>query len=191
MIKDDPKKGDWWEMVKSDLEIYDVNEDELNQLNKNLAKKYVKKKIYTKAFKDLKTLQSQHSKVKDIEYEEYACQGYIKNSKFRFKESTILAALRSKTVSDIKSNIRSFSQNDQLCPLCMKSEDTQEHCLECPKLKSIIKPIEKHIMYNQIYSHNESEQQAIASLFLNILERRNLLLQEGLPGTETLDPLLY
>ena len=189
--KDDPKKGDWWEMVKLDLEIYDVNEDELKQLNKNLAKKYVKTKIHTKAFEDLKMLQSKHSKVKDIEYKEYACQGYIKSSKFRFEESTVLAALRSKTVSDIKSNIRSFSQNDLLCPLCMKSEDTQEHCLECPKLKNVKKPTEKHIVYNQIYSQSESEQQEIASLFLTILERRNLLLQEGLPGTETLDPPLY
>ena len=73
----------------------------------------------------------------------------------------------------------------------MKSEDTQEHCLECPKLKNVIKPTEKHIKYEQIYSQSESEQQAVASLFLNILERRNLLLQEGLPGTETLDPPLY
>ena len=113
--KDDPKKGDWWEMVKSDLETYDVTEDELMQLNKNLAKKYVKKKIYTKAFEDLKMLQAKHSKVKDIEYEKYACQEYIKSSKFRCEESTVLAKLRSKTVSDIKSNIRSFSQNDMLC----------------------------------------------------------------------------
>ena len=177
--------------MKSDLETYDVTEDELMQLNKNLAKKYVKKKIYTKAFEDLKMLQAKHSKVKDIEYEKYACQEYIKSSKFRCEESTVLAKLRSKTVSDIKSNIRSFSQNDMLCPLCMKSEDTQEHCLECPKLKNVIKPSEKHIKYEQIYSQSESEQQAVASLFLNILERRNLLLQEGLPGTETLDPPLY
>ena len=129
--------------------------------------------------------------MKDIEYDKYACQEYIKSSKFRCEESTVLAALRSKTVSDIKSNIRSFSQNDMLCPLCMKSEDTQEHCLECPKLKNVIIPTEKHIKYEQIYSQSESEQQAVASLFLNILERRNLLLQEGLPGTETLDPPLY
>ena len=60
-----------------------------------------------------------------------------------------------------------------------------------PKLKNVIKPSEKHIKYEQIYSQSESEQQAVASLFLNILERRNLLLQEGLPGTETLDPPLY
>ena len=136
-------------------------------------------------------MQSKHSKVKDIKYEKFTCQEYLKSPMVSFKESSILVSLRSKTVKDLKSNFRSFSQNDQLCPLCMKSEDTQEHCLECPKLKSIIKPTEKHIVYDQIYSQNESEQQAVASLFLAVLERRNLLLQEGLPGTETLDPPLY
>ena len=189
--RDDPKRGDWWELVKSDLEGYDIDEDELKQMNKNMTRKYIKEKIYTKAFEDLRSTQSTHSKVKDIKYEKYTCQEYLKSSKFSFEEASILVALRSKTVKDIKSNIRSFSQNDQLCPLCMKIVDTQEHCLECPKLKSIIKPTEMHINYNQIYSQSESEQKAVASLFLTILERRNLLLQEGLPGTKTLDPTLY
>ena len=35
------------------------------------------------------------------------------------------------------------------------------------------------------------EQKAVASLFLTILEKRNQLLQDGLPGTKTLDPTLY
>ena len=144
-----------------------------------------------KAFEDLKSTQLTHSKVKAIQYDQYKCQEYLKSPNINFEEASVLVALRSKTVKDIKSNIRSFSQNDLLCPLCMKSEDTQEHCLECPKLKNVIKPTERHITYKQIYSQSESEQQAVASLFLNILERRNLLLQEGLPGTETLDPPLY
>ena len=156
-----------------------------------MAKKYIKDKIYAKAFEDLKYAQSQHSKVKDIEYEQYACQGYLRSKKFSSEESSLLVAMRSKTVSNIKSNIKSFSQNDNLCPLCMKSEDTQMHCLECPKLKSTIKPNEKHIEYKQIFSKCETEQKLIASLFLTILEKRNKLLQEGLPGTKTLDPLLY
>ena len=189
--RDDPKKGDWWKAVQSDLETFDINENELKLNSKNTTKKYIRSKIYAKAFQDLKYAQSQHSKVKDIEYENYACQGYMKNRKFSFEESSLLVAMRSKTVPNIKSNIRSFSQNDSLCPLCMKSEDTQTHCLECPKLKSIIKPTEKHIEYKHIFSKCETEQQAVASLFLTILEKRNLLLQEGLPGTETLDPLLY
>ena len=115
----------------------------------------------------------------------------MRSKKFTFEESSLLVAMRSKTVSNIKSNIRTFSQNDNLCPLCMKSEDTQTHCLECPKLKSMIKPAEKHIEYKHIFSKCETEQKAVASLFLTILEKRSQLLQEGLPGTETLDPLLY
>ena len=160
-------------------------------MNKNVSKKHIKEKIYAEAFEELKMMQSKHSKVKDLKYEKYACQEYLKSPIVSFKEASMLVSLRSKTVKDVKSNIRSFSQNDQLCPLCMKSEDTQEHCLECPKLKSTITPTEKHIEYNQIYSQSESEQQAVASLFLTVLERRNQLLQEGLPGTETLDPPLY
>ena len=189
--RDDPKKGDWWQAVQSDLETYDINEDELKLNSKNVAKKYVKEKIYKKAFQDLKNSQSQHSKVRDIEYEHFACQGYLKSKQFSFEESSMLVALRSKTVSNIKSNTKSFSQNDNLCPLCLKSEDTQMHCLECPKLKSMMKPTEKQIEYKQIFSKCETEQKEIASLYLVILERRNNLLQEGLPGTKTLDPLLY
>ena len=118
--KDDPKKGDWWQAVQSDLETYDINENVLKLNSKNVAKKYIKDKIYEKAFEDLKHAQSQHSKVKDIEYEQYACQGYMKNKQFSFEESSLLVALRSKTLSNIKTNIKSFSQNDNLCPLCLK-----------------------------------------------------------------------
>ena len=189
--KDDPKKGDWWQAAQSDLESFNIKEDELKLNSKNVAKKYIKEKIYEKAFRDLKNSQSQHSKVRDIEYEHYVCQGYLKSKQFSYEESSLLVALRSNTLSNIKSNIKSFSQNDNLCPLCLKSEDTQMHCLECPKLKSMVKPNEKHIEYKQIFSKSEMEQKEVVSLYLVILERRNCLLQEGLPGTKTLDPLLY
>ena len=170
------------------IETYDINEDELKQLNKNLTRKYIKDKIYRKAFEVLKSRQL--TLVESIQYDQYKCQEYLKSPNINFEEASVLVALRSKTVKDIKSNTRSFSQNDLMCPLCMKNEDTQEHCLECPKLKNV-KPTETHITYDQIYSHSESEQQAIASLFLTILETRNQLLQEGLPGTKTLDPPLH
>ena len=69
--RDDPKRGDWWELAKSDLEGYDIDEDELKQMNKNRTKKYIKEKICTKAFEDLKTTQSRHSKVKDIKSKQW------------------------------------------------------------------------------------------------------------------------
>ena len=33
----------------------------------------------------------------------------------------------------------------KMCPLCMKCEDTQEHCLTCPKLKYLINQCEDDI----------------------------------------------
>ena len=185
--RDDPRKGDWWEAAKNDIETFDIDEDKLKQLNKNQAKKYIKEQIYVKAFTDLKLLQANHSKVKHIKYEKFETQEYLKSPKYTFKEASTLLALRSRTVNNIKANTRLFSQNDLLCQLCLKDEDTQEHCLNCPKL---IRQNENHLEYNDIFSSNESVQHAIANQFVNILERRQLL-QDGRPGTETLDPALY
>ena len=75
-----------------------------------------------------------------------------------------------------------------MCPLCMKFEDTQKHCIECPKLKSVRDQFKEHINYDHIFSSCELEQQAVASLFLNILETRQRLIQEGLPGTWNTGP---
>ena len=110
-------------------------------------------------------------------------QNYLKNPEMKYEEATLLFALRSQTVKNIKLNIKTFSQNDKMCPLCMKVEDTQKHCIECPKLKSVRDQFKEHINYDHIFSSCELEQQAVASLFLNILETRQRLIQEGLPGT--------
>ena len=115
----------------------------------------------------------------------------MNNTKLSFDEASLVFALRSRTVKDIKCNIKTFSQNDKMCPLCMKSEDTQEHCMECPKLKNLQNQLENHIQYKHIFSMCELEQKAVAALFLYILETRQLLIQEGLPGALTLDPPLY
>ena len=45
--------------------------------------------------------------------------------------------------------------------------------------------------YSHIFSNSELEQKAVAALFLCILESRQLLIREGLPGAITLDPPLY
>ena len=60
---------------------------------------------------------------------------------------------------------------------------TQKHCIECPKLKSVRDQFKDDIKYDHIFSSCELEQQAVASLFLNILETRQRRIQEGLPGT--------
>ena len=70
-----------------------------------------------------------------------------------------------------------------MCTLCMKSAETQKHCIECPELKSARDQFKEHINYDHIFSSCELDEQAVASLFLNILEIRKRLSQEGFPGT--------
>ena len=59
-------------------------------MNKNVPKKHIKEKVYAKAFEELKIMQSKHSKVKDINYEKYTCQEYLKSPMVSFKEASIL-----------------------------------------------------------------------------------------------------
>ena len=48
--RNDPRKGDWWEMAQNDLETFHIEENKLSILSKNQAKQYIKEQIYTKAF---------------------------------------------------------------------------------------------------------------------------------------------
>ena len=189
--REDPKKGDWWLMVKDDMETFNIDENEIITKNKAQTKKYVKEKVYQKTFENLKNVQKTHSKIKDIQYDKFKKQEYLTNKMFSYEEASMLFALRSRTVKEIKCNMKSFSQNDKMCPLCLKTEDTQEHCMECPKLKHLQNKSDNQIQYNHIFSKSEQEQKAVTNLFLRILETRQSLIQEGLPGTETLDPILY
>ena len=64
--------------------------------------------------------------------------------------------------------MKSFSQNDKVFPLCLKTEDTHEHCMECPKLKYPQHKFNNQIQYNHIFSKSEQEQKVVTSLFLRI-----------------------
>ena len=176
-------------MVKDDMESFNIDEKEIITKNKAQTKNYVKEKVYQKTFENLKNVQKTHSKIKDIQYDKFKKQEYLTNKMFSYEEASMLFALRSRTVKDIKCNMKSFSQNDKMCPLCLKTEDTQEHCMECPKLKHLQNKSNNQIQYNHIFSKTEQEQKAVTNLFLRIFETRQSLIQEGLPGTETLDPI--
>ena len=63
--------------------------------------------------------------------------------------------------------------------------------MECPKLKYVQHKLNNQNPYNHIFSKSEQEQKAVTIIFLRIFETRQSLIQEGLPGTETLDPILY
>ena len=68
--KKDPCKGDWCELVQSDMDIVEINMDDntIRNMSKKIFKAYVKKCAKSAAFHNLRNLQSGHTKVKNIEY---------------------------------------------------------------------------------------------------------------------------
>ena len=67
------------------------------------------------------------------------------------------------------------------------TEDTQQHCMECPKVSSATSTLNTHIEYDHIHGAI-SQQKEVASLYLDLLGQRDAQLQDSRPGTEqTLD----
>ena len=169
-------------MVKDDLIELNMTEDDIKEKKKVEAKKYIKHQIYTLAFEELKKRQATHKKINRIKYEKLERQKYLESKELTLKEACMLVALRSHSVKEIKTNFKTFNKDDLLCPLCLRNEDTQEHCLECPKLKNIAENTNENIDYDHIYSDNVLAQKRVAAQFLLLLEERDRLLQAGLPG---------
>ena len=101
-------------------------------------------------------------------------------------EVSLLFALRSRTVKNIKSNMASAFRNNMACNLCRDSEDTQEHCLECPEIHAN-RGIS--VKYDDIFSQDIDQQVAVTKAFSDILEERTLLLEAAArPPVDLLDP---
>ena len=111
--RDEPKRGDWWLMAKKDMEKFDIDKNALKKKTKAQAKEYIRKQIYSKTFENLKDIQRTHSKIKDIDYAHFKKQNYITNSKLKYEEASLLFALTSQTVKNIKCKIKSYIQNDK------------------------------------------------------------------------------
>ena len=103
----------WWKMT---LKITILVEKEYDYRN------LFRKKIRETAFKELKTEQAPHSKVKAIIYGNFEAQRYLKSSLFSNEDVSILSNLRSHTTKTIRANFK----NDKSCPL-MYGEQMKMH----------------------------------------------------------------
>ena len=95
---------------------------------------------------------------------------YKKNMKKQF-------SLRSKTVRGIKSNWSFMGQENTLCPICERQEDTQSHVLNCPVMLSIKQKLKVHIIYGHIDGNLEQQIQLVGE-YEKCLELRDTLLHD-------------
>ena len=163
-------------MVKNDFNNINEVFDEA-KIKAEYIKEYktsIKGKITNLAFKNLKQSQQSHSKVREICYKTFVIQDYMITHKMNNHKVTLLFALRSKTVKNVKANTKSIYLNLN-CELCDTDIDNQEHCLKCPKISSNIDIV--NVQYEDIFSDNIDKQVAVTQAFSKILEEREQLLE--------------
>ena len=132
------------------------------------------------------------TKVKDIRYSKLELQAYLKSSCLSEEEINVLTALRSKCIRGIRTNFKSMYKTCLHCPLQCNIEepqhDTQEHVLQCTKLKG------SNMVIDYVYTEGV-EQSEVARQFSELMRQRTTLLEEEatpssccLPGASFLDP---
>jgi hypothetical protein len=103
--------GDFVELVKADLEKYNMvyDEESIQASQEDNFKTLLRKNIKEVAFNELKRKQESHSKVNEITYDKLEKQSYLISPLFANDDVEVLSNLRSHTTRGIRGN---FSQLD-------------------------------------------------------------------------------
>ena len=183
-MKQNPVKGDWYKLVTKDFTYIneEINEEVIEHQSEREYKKQIKEKVRKHALTKFNEVKDTHSKVKDLTYESLnKPQEYITSVRLNNKQTSMMVNLRSRCVRSFKKNFATFYTGDQQCPLCGSELDSQEHALECHKVREHMNQEElclrRQAKYEHIYGSTE-EQANLASVYLSIISIRERLLEE-------------
>ena len=175
---ENPVKGDWILDVKKNLEELKLNlkTEEIMVMSKMKFRKLVLEAVRSKAFGDLLELKNSHKKVKHISYEHFEMQKYLKSKSLSNQEAKFAFHLRSRMI-DVRCNYSS-SYSHLHCPLCKKSEDNQEHLLNCEKLAEEKVISNGEINYQQLFERNIGKQEMVVKILKKSFENRKSILMK-------------
>ena len=151
-------RGDWILTVREDLAHLDINMnmEAIAATSKSAFKIIVKEAIYKKALQYLQTIQSSHSKAKNLKYSKIMLQPYLQPSdaKLSIAEKQFIFTARSRMM-DVLDNFKTGKKSIQ-CRACDKSPESQAHLLLCDQLAD--NEISSTLPdYNDIFSDNPQE----------------------------------
>ena len=146
-----PCKGDWIDIVKSDLDDLELPKcfNFIKSKSKGVYKKLIKEKTNEYALKTLQGMQDKHSKMKNLNYSSITMQNYFKRRDLDVEQKKTIFKFRTR-MSEFGDNFRG-GREQVLCPLCDTHVDKQELSYEC---KVIQKEIDIKGSYQEIYSDN-------------------------------------
>ena len=190
--KENQLPGDWCQSVTNDFQKigFYMNDHEVERMSEYEYKTHIKKHIRKAAFEELEEIRSSHSKVSQNKYSGLnRPQEYLRDRSITSKQSSLLFSLRSKTIRGIKENWSFMGQENTLCPLCERHQDSQSHVLNCPVMIRIKPKMNNHVRYEHINGSLEEQIQLVQE-YEKYLELRDILLENndeyqiGLPGPQ-------
>lgn len=124
-----PDHNNWWCGVKKLMENYSIeyDEEEIKKMSKDRFKRKVRIVIRNKAFEELKKDNASKTKTKNIIYDKYETQQYIKS--MYPGAAKIILKCRAKTLK-IKDHMR-YKFTEYSCRWCGVSDETLEHVVNC------------------------------------------------------------
>ena len=186
--KTTPSKGDFAELIKTDIKLLgdDMDEETIQRMTKTEFKTLVKQMINKAAENDLKEQQKTHSKLNLLKYDQLKIQSYMVDRRMTNSMVELMVGMRSSMVRGVTQNFVSSSVRTQ-CPMKCRdtARDTQRHLLECPVLLAGLSVQEDEmrgsIEYNDIYGDAEM-QLCITPTLMRLLEiREEKMEMQGLP----------
>ena len=91
-------KGDWIELLKKYFQYMgaDLDEQEISSTPKDIFIKKIKDLIRKAAFRELTEMKDSTSKIKDLTYETFTIQSFLRSPQLNSAERNILYSLRSR-----------------------------------------------------------------------------------------------
>ena len=180
-MKHMPLKGDWIELLVADLTKVNMSlddEEAIKQMSQDQFKSKIRKEIRQFSFKELETIKSEHTKVKEIIHTDMnSPQKYIIDTRFTNKMSSLLFNLRSRCENEFKDNFHNMGR-ESLCVVCQQFIDSQEHALSCKAISQHLADEDKsrlnRVQYNDLFSDTD-KQFEITLLYFSIIKVRQVL----------------
>ena len=147
------------------------DDDYIRSFSKSDYKKLVKKAVRTVAFNEYLSQLKQSRKLKNLSYEKFEIQDYIKNKNISNKEKQLLFSLRTRSYN-VKNNFKNRFKGKLNCRLgCNHLEDQEHVFVYCKFIPSLI-TIEE---YSCIYGSITDQIVSIKKLFVIDSVRQSLI----------------
>ena len=149
------KMNNTWSDVVMKLEtLYGIEVKDAEMCTKKEWKKKVENKINRIIEEERREKKKIHTKLKYCEVDNFKPKEYL--LKLKNKDAIKMLELRLQ-MNDVKTNFKGrYNQDDMKCPLCLLDDDTNEHQINCSKVKDVT--IKNGKEYNYYLNTKDAEE---------------------------------